>query len=135
MTERHSSDRTPAGTAPAGHEMSDVDVGGVFIFAVGLVITVLVVQLMLWMMFAFLARWEGRSARQYPFAAAQQSRLPPTPRLQVNPREDMRELRSAEDGALTSYGWVDRSNGVVRIPIDEAMKLTVQRGLPARGKQ
>ena len=33
---------------------------------------------------------------------------------------------------LDSYGWVDKNAGVVRIPIDEAMKLTLERGLPAR---
>jgi len=41
-------------------------------------------------------------------------------------------LRQAEEDALKSYGWVDRNNGVVRIPIDQAMKLTIQRGLPVR---
>jgi hypothetical protein len=44
----------------------------------------------------------------------------------------MRELRDREDELLTSYGWVDRNAGVVRIPIEEAMKIVVQRGLPAR---
>ena len=33
---------------------------------------------------------------------------------------------------LNSYGWVDKQNGVVRIPIDQAMRLTLERGLPAR---
>ena len=33
---------------------------------------------------------------------------------------------------LGSYGWVDKNAGVVRIPIDAAMKLTLERGLPAR---
>ena len=67
-----------------------------------------------------------------PLAADQQTRLPPEPRLQTNPREDLRLLREQEDAILKSYGWVDRPAGVVRIPIEEAMKLTVQRGLPAR---
>jgi len=38
----------------------------------------------------------------------------------------------AEQRTLTTYGWVDRNAGIVRIPIDEAMRLTTQRGLPAR---
>ena len=41
-------------------------------------------------------------------------------------------MRAAEQQVLTTYGWVDRNAGVVRIPIDEAMKLAIQRGLPAR---
>jgi hypothetical protein len=68
----------------------------------------------------------------YPLAVGEGNRLPPEPRLQTNPREDLRDLRAKEDAILESYGWVDRNAGVVRIPIDEAMKLTVQRGLPSR---
>jgi len=41
-------------------------------------------------------------------------------------------LRAEEARVLDSYGWVDRSAGVVRIPIDQAMRLVVERGLPAR---
>jgi hypothetical protein len=135
MTETHSSDRVPAEAARVGHEMSDVNLGGVVVFALGLVITLVVLYLVLWMLFAFLAETATRRAvRQYPLAAGRQERLPPSPRLQLNPREDLRELRSAEDAVLNSYGWLDRNGGVVHIPIDEAMKLAVQRGLPARGK-
>ena len=61
--------------------------------------------------------------------------MPPEPRLQTNPREDLRELRAKEDELLGSYGWVDKNAGVVRIPIEDAMKLTVERGLPARTEQ
>jgi hypothetical protein len=69
---------------------------------------------------------------EFPLAAGQESRLPPEPRLQTNPRQDLRDLRSAEDTVLTGYGWVDKNAGIARIPIGEAMKLTVERGLPAR---
>ena len=69
---------------------------------------------------------------EYPLASSQGDRLPPEPRLQTNPREDLRTLRAKEDELLGSYGWVDKNAGVVRIPIEDAMKLTVERGLPAR---
>lgn len=36
------------------------------------------------------------------------------------------ELRAKEKAAATTYGWVDQANGVVRIPIDEAVKLTIK---------
>jgi hypothetical protein len=134
MTETHSSDRVPAGAA-AGHEMSDVSMRGVLAFAAGLLVTGIIIYVLIWLFFVFLAGQQTReTVRQYPMARGQQERVPPMPRLQINPREDLRELRSAEETVLTSYGWVDQNNGVVRIPIDEAMKLTVQRGLAARGK-
>ena len=58
--------------------------------------------------------------------------LPPEPRLQDNAVEDLRRMRAAEDRILNGYGWVDRKKGVVRIPIDRAMDLLAQRGLPGR---
>jgi hypothetical protein len=38
----------------------------------------------------------------------------------------LRELRAKEAAAATSYGWVDQTKGVVRIPIERAMQLTVE---------
>jgi hypothetical protein len=69
---------------------------------------------------------------EYPLAAESLRRLPPEPRLQTDPRDDLEHLRETEDRVLESYGWVDRDAGVVRIPIDQAMRLAVERGLPAR---
>ena len=105
-------------------------------FALGLLGSGVIIFLLIWMLFDFFAGREAqRAVRQYPLAAGRQDRLPPGPRLQTNPREDLRELRAAEDAVLNSYGWLDKDNGIVRIPIDRAMESTVQRGLPARGKQ
>ena len=119
-----------------GHETSDVNLGGVFVFALGLLVSGVIIFVLIWMLFGFFAGQEAqRAVRQYPLASGRQDRLPPGPRLQVNPREDLRELRAADDAVLNSYGWLDKANGIVRIPIDQAMKLTVQRGLPAREKQ
>jgi hypothetical protein len=56
---------------------------------------------------------------------------PPAPRLQVRPDLELAELRAQEDAILGSYAWVEKDRGVARIPIDEAMRIVVQRGLPA----
>lgn len=68
----------------------------------------------------------------YPLAVGLGDRLPPEPRLQVTPKQDMQHLRDADTDLLEHYQWVDKNAGVVRIPIEEAMKLTVERGLPSR---
>jgi hypothetical protein len=57
---------------------------------------------------------------------------PPAPRLQAQPGVDLAAYRAREQQRLHSYRWVDRSTGVVSIPIERAMELVVQRGLPAR---
>jgi hypothetical protein len=115
------------------HETSDANVTGVFAFGLGLMITGAIVLFLVWLLFGFFASREARSgAREFPLAAEQQNRLPPEPRLQTNPKQDLIDLRASEDAVLNTYGWVDKAGGVVRIPIGEAMKLTVERGLPAR---
>ena len=117
----------------ARHEESDVNVRGVLGFAAGLLVTAVLIQFMVWLLFVYFSgREAARVVPEYPLAAGEQTRVPPEPRLQTNPREDLRALRAREDAVLKSYGWVDKTAGVVRIPIDEAIKLTVQRGLPVR---
>ena len=115
------------------HETSDVNVRGIFGFAIGLLVTTLFFSFLVWVLFQyFQVREATRVAPEYPLAATQETRVPPEPRLQTTPREDLKALRSAEDELLNGYSWVDRNAGVVRIPIDQAMRLTLQRGLPSR---
>ena len=57
---------------------------------------------------------------------------PPAPRLQTNAPRELAEVRAQEDAELHSYAWMDRPNGVIRIPIDEAKRLMLERGFPVR---
>jgi hypothetical protein len=56
----------------------------------------------------------------------------PQPRLEENERMQLRPFIEDQDRKLATYDWVDKSKGTVRIPIDRAMELIVQRGLPVR---
>jgi hypothetical protein len=58
--------------------------------------------------------------------------LPAEPRLQADPAADLRRMRAEEDAELAGYAWVNRSRGVVRLPIERAMVLLLRRGLPTR---
>ena len=124
---------TGATTSTVHHETSDANVKGVFAFGLGLMIAGAIILFLVWLLFGYFASREaGSGAREFPLAAEQQNRLPPEPRLQTNPKQDLIDLRASEDAVLNTYGWVDKAGGVVRIPISEAMRLTVQRGLPSR---
>jgi hypothetical protein len=59
-----------------------------------------------------------------------QSAVPPEPRLQVSPRRDYQGEVAYENSELSAYKWVDRRNGIVAIPIERAMELIAQRGIP-----
>jgi hypothetical protein len=119
------------------HEESDVNIRAIFGFGIGLFVVAVVVHVAVYLLFVFLTNRQeaANSIRQYPLAAGQENRLPPEPRLQTTPRQDLQDLRAREDQLLNGYSWVDRNTGVVRIPIDEAIKLTIQRGLPSRNAQ
>jgi hypothetical protein len=124
----------PGDNLDVQHEESDVNIRAIFGFGAALAAVGLIVHVLVLLLFNFLdARAKPQAPAAYPLAAGQQEeRLPPEPRLQTEPREDLAALRAREDDALRSYGWVDRNGGVVRIPIGRAMELTLQRGLPAR---
>jgi hypothetical protein len=56
-------------------------------------------------------------------------KLPPLPRLQADPSIALRDMRLEEDSVLGQYAWVSRDSGVVRVPIERAMEIVIQRGL------
>jgi hypothetical protein len=118
------------------HEESDVNIRGILSFGVALIVAAIVIYLAVGVLFKYLDTREARQGTpEYPLAATQENRLPPEPRLKTNPRQDLADLRAREDEALAGYSWVDKNAGVVRIPIDEAIKKTLERGLPASTEQ
>ena len=124
----------PHSTTGAQHETRDVSLSGLVKFAVGLALLTAVVQLGVWLM---MGRFESRAASepaQYPLATGEE-RVPPAPRLQVEPREDYRAYELRQRELLNSYHWIDPPNGVVGIPIDAAMKQVLERGLPVRAAE
>jgi hypothetical protein len=118
------------------HEESDVNIRGIFAFAIALTVVTIVIYLVVGVLFKYLdARERRQPTPEYPLAATEENRLPPEPRLQTNPRQDLADLRAREDQALTGYSWVDRNAGIVRIPIEDAIRKTLEKGLPARSEQ
>jgi hypothetical protein len=112
-------------------EMSDVPVRPIATFAVGLVmLTGMVLLLTGWLLNYFAARRAEVDVPPSPLAVTQEK--PPDPRLEVILDQVLREVRADEDALLHSYGWVDRQAGIIRIPIDRAMSLLTERGLPVR---
>ena len=123
------------------HEVSDVSTEAIVKFGLGLLTSTVVVFLFIWGLFHYFAtREESRELPRPPMTATNE--LPPEPRLQGSPGHEsppeleMKELRSAQEAALHSYGWVDRNAGIVRIPIEQAMQELAEEGIVGfpRGK-
>ena len=64
--------------------------------------------------------------------AHENPQFPPEPRLETQPSLELQQLRQQEDETLSTYGWIDRKAGKVRVPIDRAIELQLQRGFPVR---
>lgn len=58
----------------------------------------------------------------------------PNPQLEIDERHQLDQIRMQEEETLATYGWVDQKAGIVRIPIERAMDLIAQRGLPVRSQ-
>src|SRR4051812_23563947 len=54
----------------------------------------------------------------------------PEPRIQPDPLGDMRDYRARVERESHSYGWIDRNRGTVRIPVEEASRRILGRGIP-----
>jgi hypothetical protein len=118
-----------------GHEQKDVDAIAVTKFGIGLSLIIILSLFGLWGLFHYFAQGEEASPSVATSLAVEQvsaPKMPPEPRLQSSPRIDLHDMRAAEDQLLHHYSWVDRDKGVVRLPIERAMDILAQRGLPSR---
>ena len=116
-----------------GHETRDINLRALTWTAIGLVVAAIAMYVTVGGLFNLFKRQDTSGG--VPSRITTLGRLPSPPRLQINPAYDLQQFRDAESAKLNSYGWIDKSAGVVRIPIDRAMDLLAQRGLPARGNR
>ncbi|HYK37567.1 hypothetical protein [Alloacidobacterium sp.] len=137
-----------------GYELTDVSVQGIIVFLVGLALSLAVFFVLCFGMGKVINnalqkrdgppnQWNqanfpvGKTYHIQSDPAIQQKQLNqlthafPTPRLQDDDGNlDTADLHAREDLLLDNYSWLDRSKGTVRIPIERAMELIAQRGLP-----
>ena len=143
-----------------GYEVTDVSVRGILVFLTGLFISVGVFFVFCFGLGILINnglkksdgapnKWNANTAasagklknmESNPAAVQQQlqqlTQTFPTPRLQADDgNQDLADLHAREELLLDHYSWVDQSQGKIRIPIDRAMELIAQRGLPVAAKQ
>ena len=126
------------------HDTSDVNVRAILGFGVIVMVVTIVCAVIVWGLFDVLeSQAAGRDPKMSPLAlpAAAMPRTTaaspffgnaPSPQLITSEPALLRTLRGTEQKALHEYGWVDQKAGVARVPIDQAKKLIVERGLPSR---
>jgi hypothetical protein len=104
----------------ARHETTDVPMSIIWIGVPGLIVTVILMALLILWMFpnGTVDRTPHLPLPHYPM-----------PELQVSPRDDMNRFRAQELQQLNKAGWVNKAQGTVHIPIDDAMRQVAQDGI------
>jgi hypothetical protein len=111
-----------------GYETRDANTHGVLGFLAVLFLVINLVLFGSWLLFRHFSVAERPPAPASPFATERQ--VPPAPDLQVNGREDFQKIYAEQQQELETYSWEDRKAGIVRIPIQRAMDLLLEKGLP-----
>jgi len=131
-------------TGNGGYERQDIGVAGVLYFLLGLAVAGLLAYFLVDGLYHFLdKRSEAEQAPVNPLvtnAPADTRRIPkdypqgvfPNPKLEEDERGQLNGIRLKEEQTLSTYDYIDKSAGTIRIPIDRAMDLIAQRGLPVR---
>ena len=126
------------------YERRDIGVAGVIYFFLGLAAVTVVIQFLLGGFYKVLdKRINTEQAPVSPLVMnlpTDTRHIPnnypdkafPDPRLENDERNQLNQIRRSEEQTLNSYGWVDEKSKTVRIPIERAMDLVAQRGLPVR---
>jgi hypothetical protein len=111
----------------AGHEESEVSVRLIVVSLAFLAVaTAIVFVLVVGIFRYFYASYSTEEATRLS-----QPVVPPEPRIEVAPYEQLQQLRIKEDHILSSYAYVDKATGVVRVPIDRAIDMLAAKGLPS----
>jgi hypothetical protein len=118
----------PTEEGERGYEAHDLSVRGIAWFGAGIFLMIIVSAVVLvWLYGAFNA---AQPQVAQPAIAVVEPTPSPQAALQANPASNLQVLRARENAILNSYGWVDKQAGIARIPIDRAIDLLAQEGLP-----
>jgi hypothetical protein len=114
------------------HEHRDVDIIAIGKVAIGLALLAIAAFAIVIGVFRYLEYATSGLPSRTAAPPTNALERPPAPQLEETPAQDLEREKAAEYQLLHTYGWVDKSAGVVRLPIDRAMDLVAQRGLPSR---
>lgn len=113
------------------YEKSDATVRPLYQFLFWISVITLITAVLAGLIVRALESWRERASTRATMAEPQAAQQPPGPRLQIREPKDLATFQREEAEILSAYGVIDRDKGIYRIPIEEAMRLTLQRGLPA----
>jgi len=107
-------------------ERRDIVARYVFYFAGAMIVLAILMQFGLSALASIFTRMDGGTERP----VISNANRPPEPQLQEDEAADLAAVKHDETTRLNSYGWIDRRENRVHIPIDRAMDAITKNGLP-----
>ena len=136
------------GNPSVSHEESDVRIKPIALFIFWLLVATGVIGVLMVLLFNSFERQEQKAEGKPSPLASERNEIPPAPRLQLapkdaeqlkqnkppdirndNPIEEMKRLKEEEDQRLSNYIWIDQQKGIVSIPIEDAKRLVIEKGM------
>ena len=114
------------------HEDEDVNIPQLIRYTIGLALMCVVSGAIVLGLFSLFERQAAKNDPVLSPLVAPAGQLPPEPRLVENEPLVLEKHHESEAKILENYGWVDQAAGIARLPIEEAKKLLLQKGLPVR---
>jgi hypothetical protein len=125
------------------YDRSDLGARGIIGFLIGLALTVMFIHLLIYGFVKAYARFEPKMLTRTSAIVVPERQLGPkgdpatrfpAPQLQADEVGDLNKYREAVEIQLNSAGWIDKNAGVAHIPVERAIDLVTQRGLPVRSQ-
>ena len=119
---------------PAFTESDGVNYRGIVVFVAILAVTTFICQGIVVAMFKYFDKQAVESGAPRAVMSAPAGTMPPPPNLITNEPLNLKNFREHEAEVMETYGWQDKNAGVVRLPIDRAKEILLERGFPVAGE-
>jgi|SRR6516162_742749 hypothetical protein len=115
-----------------GYEPRDASIKGLLQFAFWMAVVLVITLFAMRGLFDYIKKAQPLGPTSSPLVKEGQRVLPPSPRLQVHPHQELADYCAEQQRDVNSYGWLNQQAGVVHIPVDRAIDLILAKGLPTR---
>ena len=112
------------------YETSDANAKRLGFIGALIVITAIILPFLLWGLYGHFEETAANGSPVPESVSKQKFDTAQSPPLEPHPIANYEKFRQTENEKLNNYGWIDKQNGVVHIPIEQAMKILINKGLP-----
>jgi mono/diheme cytochrome c family protein len=125
----------PEGNIPPRYEASFLNIWTIILALVGLGVVVVLVHLLAAALFGIFAVTDANPQPPSPFVSEAEGLTPLEIERRIEAQNEQRRLYATQEANLSRFGWLNREGGVVGIPVEEAMRIVAEQGVPDFGNR